>query len=148
MRFFNTAGPVRSADHYCIPPLERFELDEILLLIQQQKYFVAGCRSMSYRRRSSRCCKDIGAPALKDAERLQDGSHGDHGNHGNQERRFANRPTTQSPPPAHRYTHPAPAPLHHSPQPSQYPWHAGYSDYRRPAHRSQILLHRDQSCQD
>ena len=40
MRFFNTAGPVRSADHYCIPPLERFELDDILFLIQQQKYFV------------------------------------------------------------------------------------------------------------
>ena len=40
MRFFNTAGPVRPTDHYCIPPLERFELDDILLLIQQQKYFV------------------------------------------------------------------------------------------------------------
>ena len=40
MRFFNTAGPVRAADHYCIPPLERFALDEILRLIQQQKYFV------------------------------------------------------------------------------------------------------------
>ena len=40
MRFFNTAGPVRAADHYCIPPLERFDLDEVLLLIEQQKYFV------------------------------------------------------------------------------------------------------------
>ena len=40
MRFFNTAGPVRATDHYCIPPLERFELEDILLLIQQQKYFV------------------------------------------------------------------------------------------------------------
>ena len=26
MRFFNTTGPVRSRDHYRIPPLERFEL--------------------------------------------------------------------------------------------------------------------------
>ena len=40
MRFFNTAGPVNLADHYCIPPLERFDLDEIMLLLQQRKYFV------------------------------------------------------------------------------------------------------------
>jgi AAA-like domain len=40
MRFFNTAGPVKPADHYCLPPLERFDLDEVLLLIQQKKYFV------------------------------------------------------------------------------------------------------------
>jgi len=40
MRFFNTAGPVRPDDHYCLPPLERFDLDELLLLIQQKKYFV------------------------------------------------------------------------------------------------------------
>ncbi len=40
MRFFNTAGPVNPADHYHIPPLERIQLDEVLLLIQQKKYFV------------------------------------------------------------------------------------------------------------
>lgn len=40
MRFFNTAGPVDCGKHYCLPPLGRFDLDEILLLIQQQKYFV------------------------------------------------------------------------------------------------------------
>lgn len=40
MRFFNTAGPVNPAYHYCIPPLERFDLDDVMLLIQQQKYFV------------------------------------------------------------------------------------------------------------
>jgi hypothetical protein len=40
MRFFNTAGPVNCEDHYCLPPLERFDLDEILLLIEQKKYFV------------------------------------------------------------------------------------------------------------
>jgi hypothetical protein len=39
-RFFNTAGPVRCAIHYCLPPLERFDLPEILNLIDQQKYFV------------------------------------------------------------------------------------------------------------
>ena len=39
-RFFNTAGPVNSEDHYYLPPLERFDLDEILSLIGQKKYFV------------------------------------------------------------------------------------------------------------
>jgi hypothetical protein len=40
LRYFNTAGPVRCEDHYCLPPLGRFDLDEILMLIAQQKYFV------------------------------------------------------------------------------------------------------------
>lgn len=40
MRFFNTAGPVKCDIHYCLPPLERFNLAEILTLIDQQKYFV------------------------------------------------------------------------------------------------------------
>jgi hypothetical protein len=40
MRFFNTAGPVRPEDHYCLPPLERLKLDEVLPLIEQKKYFV------------------------------------------------------------------------------------------------------------
>lgn len=40
MRFFNTAGPINAADHYYIPPLTRFDLDEILMLIAQKKYFV------------------------------------------------------------------------------------------------------------
>jgi len=40
MRFFNTAGPVDCQRHYCLPPLTRFDLDEVLLLIQQMKYFV------------------------------------------------------------------------------------------------------------
>ena len=39
-RFFNTAGPVIEGDHYCVPPLSRFDLDEILSLIHQRKYFV------------------------------------------------------------------------------------------------------------
>ena len=39
MRFFNTAGPVKPDIHYTIPPLERLDLDEVLLLIQQKKYF-------------------------------------------------------------------------------------------------------------
>ena len=39
-RFFNTAGPVRCDDHYCLPPLERFDLADLLTLIDQKKYFV------------------------------------------------------------------------------------------------------------
>jgi hypothetical protein len=39
-RFFNTAGPVNPEAHYCLDPLSRIELGEILTLIQQKKYFV------------------------------------------------------------------------------------------------------------
>ncbi|MCP5055088.1 MAG: ATP-binding protein [bacterium] len=39
-RFFNTAGPVKSEKHYCIDPLSRVDLDEILSLLRQEKYFV------------------------------------------------------------------------------------------------------------
>ncbi|QTA80395.1 Uncharacterized protein dnl_26980 [Desulfonema limicola] len=40
MRFFNTAGPVVCEDHYCIDPLSRFNLEDVLELIDQKKYFV------------------------------------------------------------------------------------------------------------
>jgi DNA polymerase III delta prime subunit len=40
MRFFNTEGPVNCADHYCLPPLTRFDLEEVLALIAQKKYFL------------------------------------------------------------------------------------------------------------
>ena len=40
MRYFNTEGPVVAGKHYCIPPLERVDLDEILRLIEWDKYFV------------------------------------------------------------------------------------------------------------
>ena len=40
MRFFNTAGPVNRKKHYCLSPLNRFDLEEILSLINQEKYFV------------------------------------------------------------------------------------------------------------
>jgi len=40
MRFFNTQGPVRADLHYRLPPLQRWDLDEILRLIDQQKYFL------------------------------------------------------------------------------------------------------------
>ena len=40
MRDFNTAGPIRPEDHYCVPPLERLNLDEILSLVRGKRYFV------------------------------------------------------------------------------------------------------------
>ena len=40
MRFFNTAGPVDCKKHYCLAPIQRFNLAEILSLIDQEKYFV------------------------------------------------------------------------------------------------------------
>ena len=40
MRKFNTAGPTIEADHYFIDPLKRINLDEILNLIAEKRYFV------------------------------------------------------------------------------------------------------------
>lgn len=39
-RYFNTAGPNRPEEQYTIDPLSRFDLDDMLLLIRQKKYFV------------------------------------------------------------------------------------------------------------
>ena len=39
-RFFNTAGPNIAEDNYTLDPLSRFDLDEILTLIRQKRYFV------------------------------------------------------------------------------------------------------------
>ena len=40
MRFFNTTGPVVAADHYRIPPLSRLDLDDLLRLVREKRYFV------------------------------------------------------------------------------------------------------------
>ena len=40
MKFFNTAGPVNQDDHYKIDPLARWDMEEVLFLIQQKKYFI------------------------------------------------------------------------------------------------------------
>ena len=40
MRFFNTAGPIKPERHYCIPPLERLNMDEVHALVRDAKYFV------------------------------------------------------------------------------------------------------------
>jgi len=40
MKFFNTAGPVNQPEHYKVDPLHRWNLEEILVLIEQKKYFI------------------------------------------------------------------------------------------------------------
>jgi len=40
LRKFNTEGPVIADRHYCIPPLQRLNLDEVLELIRDMRYFV------------------------------------------------------------------------------------------------------------
>ena len=40
MRFFNTEGPIRPDDHYHVPPLDRLDLDELLGLVRDKRYFV------------------------------------------------------------------------------------------------------------
>ncbi len=40
MRFFNTSGPIQSDIHYHLPPLERFDKENVLTLISSRKYFV------------------------------------------------------------------------------------------------------------
>ena len=39
-RFFNTAGPNVPEDSYTLDPLKRFDLEDILVLIRQKRYFV------------------------------------------------------------------------------------------------------------
>ena len=40
VRHFNTEGPVDPRDHYCVPPLERVDLDDLLWMIRREKFFV------------------------------------------------------------------------------------------------------------
>ena len=40
MRRFNTEGPVRPDEHYCIPPLERLDVERMLDLVRDKRYFV------------------------------------------------------------------------------------------------------------
>ena len=40
MRLFTTDGPVNCEKHYCLPPLARFDLAELLALVCQEKYFL------------------------------------------------------------------------------------------------------------
>ena len=40
MRRFNTAGPVRPGEHYCVPPLDRVSLAGVMDLVRSKAYFV------------------------------------------------------------------------------------------------------------
>ncbi|MCF7899306.1 AAA-like domain-containing protein [Candidatus Babeliales bacterium] len=40
MKFFCTAGPVTPEEHYCLPLATRFNEQELMLLIEQKKYFI------------------------------------------------------------------------------------------------------------
>jgi type II secretory pathway predicted ATPase ExeA len=40
MRFFNTEGPVNCQDHYCLAPLSRLDMEDVMALIGQKKYFL------------------------------------------------------------------------------------------------------------
>jgi hypothetical protein len=40
MKFFNTAGPVNTQDHYLLPTRERLDEQELRFLIEQKKYFI------------------------------------------------------------------------------------------------------------
>ena len=40
MRFFNTSGPIVPERHYGIPPLSRIDLDGVLRLVREWRYFV------------------------------------------------------------------------------------------------------------
>jgi len=40
MRFFNTEGPVKENLHYVLPPLDRISLQQVLSLIDSQRYFL------------------------------------------------------------------------------------------------------------
>ena len=40
MRFFNTTGPVRPDKHYCVAPLTRLDLDDVLSLVRNERYSV------------------------------------------------------------------------------------------------------------
>ena len=40
MPFFNTEGPIRPGEHYHVPPLGRVNLDDLLGLVRDKRYFV------------------------------------------------------------------------------------------------------------
>ena len=40
MRRFNTEGPVRPDEHYCIPPLLRLDRNQLLNLVRDKRCFV------------------------------------------------------------------------------------------------------------
>ena len=54
VRKFNTEEPVVAADHYHVPPLERIDLDAVLGLVRDKKYFVLHARAFNVKSESLR----------------------------------------------------------------------------------------------
>ena len=67
VRTFNTEGPVVAADHYHIPPLERIDLDAVLGLIRDKKYFVLHAPRQTGKTSALLALRDL----------LNGGAHGD-----------------------------------------------------------------------
>ena len=67
VRKFNTEGPVVAADHYRIPPLERIDLDAVLGLIGDKKYFVLHAPRQTGKTSALLALRDL----------LNSGGHGD-----------------------------------------------------------------------
>ena len=59
MRFCNTIGPKVPADHYCIPPLERLNLDEVLELVRNKQYFVLHAPRQTGKTSTLRALRDL-----------------------------------------------------------------------------------------
>ena len=68
MRFFNTSGPVVSEDHYCVAPLDRINLSEILTLIADKRYFVLHAPRQTGKTSALLALRDL----------LNGGAHGDY----------------------------------------------------------------------
>ncbi len=68
MRFFNTAGPMRPQKHYCVPPLSRLNLDDLLTLIRNERYFVLHAPRQTGKTSALLALRDL----------LNGGAHGDY----------------------------------------------------------------------
>ena len=68
MRFFNTAGPMRAEKHYCVPPLSRLDVDDLLTLIRNERYFVLHAPRQTGKTSALLALRDL----------LNGGAHGDY----------------------------------------------------------------------
>ena len=59
MRKFSIAGPVVAADHYCIPPLERVNLQALLELVRDKTYFVLHAPRQTGKTSALRALRDL-----------------------------------------------------------------------------------------
>ena len=59
MRVFNTDGPIRSDEHYCVPPLERLDLKGVYELFRLKKYFVLRAPRQTGKTTTLRALRDL-----------------------------------------------------------------------------------------